>query len=146
LTGCGDTLARAYDAKSGSLRRIFRGHNVGITCLAVVDGYLFTGDGEGVLMKWDVSNIALGGDIFETRTNSVLVLQDRIPSSSDDLKSHGAGEPDVDTGENKFYQKQDKRLQDVEARLDNYMETSVNAKTSLKDEFAAHERAGFQGI
>lgn len=35
LTGSGDKTARAYDAKSGSCKRIFRGHTGSVNALIV---------------------------------------------------------------------------------------------------------------
>ena len=35
FTGSGDKTARAYDAKTGVLKRSFKGHTYAINCLAV---------------------------------------------------------------------------------------------------------------
>jgi WD40 repeat protein len=35
FTGCGDTYARCFDAKSGALKRTFKGHKGAINCLRV---------------------------------------------------------------------------------------------------------------
>ncbi len=35
ITGCGDGLARCFDAKSGALRRSFKGHDATINALQV---------------------------------------------------------------------------------------------------------------
>ena len=43
FTGCGDGVARAYDAKSATLKRIFQGHEGAINCLVCVDDKLYTG-------------------------------------------------------------------------------------------------------
>lgn len=34
-TGCGDTIARMYEAKSGTLKRTFKGHENAIVCVEV---------------------------------------------------------------------------------------------------------------
>ena len=43
FTGCGDGVARAYDAKSATLKRLFQGHEGAINCLVCVDDKLYTG-------------------------------------------------------------------------------------------------------
>ena len=50
-------MARAYDAKTGTLRRVFKGHEQGIACLLVVGGKLYTGCNDGTLGVWDLSKI-----------------------------------------------------------------------------------------
>lgn len=35
-TGCGDSHARCFDAKSGALKRTFKGHTGSINCLRVI--------------------------------------------------------------------------------------------------------------
>ena len=35
-TGCGDGVARCFDAKSGSLVRLFKGHTASVNCLRVM--------------------------------------------------------------------------------------------------------------
>jgi hypothetical protein len=34
-TACGDSIARAFDAKSGALKRTFKGHTGAVNCLKV---------------------------------------------------------------------------------------------------------------
>lgn len=77
-TACGDGHARCYDAKSGALKRIFKGHALSITFLRVkflmsltvdlklnfeinikvVDKRLFTGSVDGTLKVWDISDLS----------------------------------------------------------------------------------------
>lgn len=40
-TGCGDTIARMYEAKSGTLKRTFKGHENAIVCVEVKLTYIF---------------------------------------------------------------------------------------------------------
>ena len=56
-TACGDACARAFDAKSGTLKRIFKGHEGAITCLTIVDDKLYTGSFDCTLKTWDLKNI-----------------------------------------------------------------------------------------
>ena len=58
FTGSGDTNARAYDAKSGALKRTFSGHGSAISCLQCINQKLYTGANDGVLKVWDARDIA----------------------------------------------------------------------------------------
>ena len=58
FTGCGDGIARAYDAKSATLKRIFQGHEGAINCMIVVDEKLFTGSSDGTMRVWDGKDIS----------------------------------------------------------------------------------------
>jgi WD40 repeat protein len=40
-TGCGDAMARCFDAKSGALKRTFKGHTGAINCLKVYKHWTF---------------------------------------------------------------------------------------------------------
>ena len=57
-TGCGDTIARCFDVKSGALKRTFKGHTGSVNSLRVIDKRLFTGSYDGTLRIWDVSDLA----------------------------------------------------------------------------------------
>lgn len=56
-TGSTDCSARAYDAKSGTLKRTFKGHSSAITCIEVVPGKLFSGSYDGNLLVWKTDGI-----------------------------------------------------------------------------------------
>lgn len=58
FTGCGDGIARAYDAKSATIKRIFQGHEGAINCISVVDDKLFTGSSDGTMRVWDAKDIS----------------------------------------------------------------------------------------
>ena len=58
FTGCGDGVARAYDAKSATLKRVFHGHEGAINCLVVVDEKLYTGSSDGTMRVWDAKDIS----------------------------------------------------------------------------------------
>ncbi|KAK8754015.1 hypothetical protein OTU49_008024 [Cherax quadricarinatus] len=65
-TVCNDGIVRAFDAKSGSLKRKFLGHKNAVTCLAVcvnqqedqVYTRLVTGDNNGILIVWNATGIS----------------------------------------------------------------------------------------
>jgi WD40 repeat protein len=57
FTACGDSNSRCFDAKSGALRRTFKGHTGAVNCLRVVDKRLFTGSFDGSLKVWDISDL-----------------------------------------------------------------------------------------
>ena len=48
-TACGDSIARAFDAKSGTLKRSFVGHEAAVNCLVITEGKLYTGSSDGTL-------------------------------------------------------------------------------------------------
>ena len=58
FTGSGDTNVRAYDAKSGALKKTFTGHNSAISCLQSIKNKLYTGSNDGAVKVWDVQGIA----------------------------------------------------------------------------------------
>lgn len=126
FTGCGDMAARAYDAKSGSIKRLFQGHEGAVTCLTVINNKLYTGSSDGTLRVWDASNI--GED-----------------------QGYGSAEDGTPPESNEFDEQQNKRLEDLDRRLDGYVDEepdltskpeSAFTKTSddLDDELAEMER------
>ena len=48
-TACGDSIVRAFDAKSGALKRQFVGHEAAVNCMAITGGKLYTGSSDGTL-------------------------------------------------------------------------------------------------
>ena len=58
FTGCGDGIARAYDAKSATLKRFYQGHEGAINCLTMVDDKLYTGSSDGTMRVWDAKDIS----------------------------------------------------------------------------------------
>lgn len=57
FTGSGDACARAFDARSGVLQRVFRGHTFVINCLQVHGQVLYTASHDGALRLWDVRGL-----------------------------------------------------------------------------------------
>ncbi|KAM7325780.1 hypothetical protein ACRRTK_016033 [Alexandromys fortis] len=57
FTGSGDACARAFDAQSGVLQRVFRGHTFVINCLQVHGQVLYTASHDGALRLWDVRGL-----------------------------------------------------------------------------------------
>ncbi|XP_045592676.1 WD repeat-containing protein 86-like isoform X2 [Procambarus clarkii] len=58
FAGYTDNAARAFDAKSGTLKRIFQGHIDTVNCLAVLGTKLYTAGSDGAIMVWDASKIS----------------------------------------------------------------------------------------
>ncbi|XP_037090236.1 WD repeat-containing protein 86-like [Pollicipes pollicipes] len=114
FTGCGDTLARAFDAKSGALKRSYMGHEAAINCLQYIEGKLYTGSNDGVLKVWDAKNIA----------------DDPPP---EDTQNEDEDEQPEERG---YYREQDKRLKDLERRLDGANQDNINHDDDIK----AYER------
>ncbi len=57
FTGCGDGVVRAYDAKSGSLRRTYHSHEGAVNCLIVVGKKIFTGSSDSTLRVWIADDV-----------------------------------------------------------------------------------------
>ena len=57
-TACGDSIVRAFDAKSGALKRQFVGHEAAVNCMVIVGGKLYTGSSDGTLRVWDAKEIS----------------------------------------------------------------------------------------
>ena len=56
-TACGDSIVRAFDAKSGAMKRQFVGHEAAVNCMVIVAGKLYTGSSDGTLRVWDAKEI-----------------------------------------------------------------------------------------
>jgi len=57
FTACADGKVRAYDAKSGALRKVFVGHSAAVNTIAVKGKRIFSGDSEGALIEWDAAEL-----------------------------------------------------------------------------------------
>merc|ERR1719223_2512306 len=57
-TACGDSIVRAFDAKSGSLKRQFVGHGAAVNCMTITGGKLYTGSSDGTLRIWDAKDVS----------------------------------------------------------------------------------------
>ena len=57
-TACGDSIARAYDAKSGTLKRSYIGHEAAVNCMVITEGKLYTGSSDGTLRIWDAKDVS----------------------------------------------------------------------------------------
>ena len=57
-TACGDSVARAYDAKSGTLKRSYIGHEAAVNCMVITEGKLYTGSSDGTLRIWDAKDVS----------------------------------------------------------------------------------------
>lgn len=57
-TACGDSIARAFDAKSGALKRSFVGHEAAVNCMMITEGKLFTGSSDGTLRVWNAKDVS----------------------------------------------------------------------------------------
>ena len=53
FTCSSDGEARAYDAKSAKQKRVYTGHERGISCMCLVGLKLYTGADDGQLKVWD---------------------------------------------------------------------------------------------
>ena len=57
-TACGDSIVRAFDAKSGSIKRQFVGHEAAVNCMMITGGKLYTGSSDGTLRIWDAKDVS----------------------------------------------------------------------------------------
>lgn len=53
----GDKFVKAFDAKSGTSKRIFSGHTASVGCLMVSSGRLYTGSCDNTLRIWDATKL-----------------------------------------------------------------------------------------
>ncbi len=58
FTGCGDGVVRAYDAKSGALKRHYTGHEGAVNCLVVARDKIFSGSSDASLRVWDAKDLS----------------------------------------------------------------------------------------
>ena len=93
-TACGDSIARAYDAKSGTLKRSFVGHEAAVNCLVINEGKLYTGSSDGTLRLGATSKIVevLGGggrgsNNFRSKNYHFLVCFHSIQKPSKRVKT-----------------------------------------------------------
>ena len=57
-TACGDSIVRAFDAKSGAIKRSFVGHEAAVNCMTLTGGKLYTGSSDGTLRIWDAKDVS----------------------------------------------------------------------------------------
>ena len=57
-TACGDSIVRAFDAKSGTIKRSFVGHEAAVNCMTLTSGKLYTGSSDGTLRIWDAKDVS----------------------------------------------------------------------------------------
>ena len=57
-TACGDSIVRAFDAKSGAIKRSFVGHEAAVNCMTLTSGKLYTGSSDGTLRIWDAKDVS----------------------------------------------------------------------------------------
>ena len=53
FTGCGDGIARAYNAMSAKLLKQYIGHQSSINCIIATGSKLYTGSTDGTMRVWD---------------------------------------------------------------------------------------------
>ncbi|XP_045592673.1 WD repeat-containing protein 86-like [Procambarus clarkii] len=107
-TACNDGIVRAFNAKSGSLKRKFIGHESAVTCLAVcvnqqgqeVFTRLLTGSNDSTLRVWNATGI------------------------SEQLPSVGEAE------DHEYSWQQDQRLEELNRHLDGYLPDDPLSKSS----------------
>ncbi|XP_022236094.1 WD repeat-containing protein 86-like [Limulus polyphemus] len=75
-----------FEAKSGTLKRTFRGHIHAIMCMEVIKGKMFTGSYDGTIRVWDTTGVkdetVFGADIDENDTN-----EPQIEDDSEDIQN-----------------------------------------------------------
>ena len=57
-TACGDSIVRAFDAKSGAIKRQFVGHEAAVNCMMLTGGKLYSGSSDGTLRVWDAKDVS----------------------------------------------------------------------------------------
>ncbi|XP_045127062.1 WD repeat-containing protein 86-like [Portunus trituberculatus] len=100
-TASNDGLVRAFDAKSGALKRKFKGHDSGVTCMVVC-----VKEQEGEVFTWIVS----GGNDNTIKVWNATGLSEEFP--------------DVPQPSHEYDFTQDERLDDLDRRLDDYLPNS----------------------
>ncbi|KAB7503394.1 WD repeat-containing protein 86 [Armadillidium nasatum] len=97
-TGSGDTCIRAFDAKTGALKRILMGHDAAVTNITIVGDKLYSSSFDGALRVWNIKSIKTDPD----------------------------GEEEAEEMEHQFQKKQVKSLEDLDHRLNGYIGNDVD--------------------
>ena len=77
FTGCGDGIIRAYDAKSGQLKRVFQGHEGAVNTIVIVGEKVYSGASDATLRVWDAKDIS----------EDLLVDEEPPPAPTDTISS-----------------------------------------------------------
>lgn len=57
FTGCGDGIMRAYDPRTGYLKKVYKGHDGPINTITIIGDRLYTGGTDGTVRRWDIKDI-----------------------------------------------------------------------------------------
>ena len=138
FTGCGDGVARAYDAKSATLKRVYEGHESAINCLTCVDEKLFTGSSDGTMRVWSTKDIIEDLTADDEPPPAPAVVND-VEHLEKELNVHEDGEPIEDENIEENEEEETEKNDEGTADNDEKEEEDEEAKKDGEEEGKTEE-------
>ncbi len=98
FTGCGDGVVRAYDAKSGTMRKHYTAHEGAVNAIAVVKDKIYTASSDATLRVWDAKDLMDELELGEEPAGGACAAAahpDTFSAVARDLESRAGGEEEI---------------------------------------------------
>uniref|UniRef100_H2Y1T2 Uncharacterized protein n=2 Tax=Ciona intestinalis TaxID=7719 RepID=H2Y1T2_CIOIN len=132
FTASGDSCVRAFDSKSGHLKRTYRGHKYLVNCLMTLEDTLLSGSYDGSIKIWNTKDL-LKDHVTEDMSspgNSVASLRNR--NDSIDTPATANTEPrEVDSNTDNLML-EDSVMSKIKSKVNNERDHGARKETSYR--------------